>query len=497
MWGAIAYGGFLVGSYVYHRWFVEQPPMPKPADRVEIPRLDDGAAPALIYGKCRVRSPIIAWCSTPAVSGGPNVWSYSMDMLMLLGIPFENPSVAVWRIWVGEQRLGLANPGQPKTHNPGGLPQAWIMDNTGGSDPWSTQRGLVGQFVEILDGRATQQLVNPTSPYASTTIAGARMVADAVDASMIPGYRGYVGVFHYGGGGAKWSLGNSNDLGSYSYEVSSYPADSDAFNVGVEANPAKVLRDVLTGKFGKLGLPSSKIDGASFGAAKVRFQEEGNGYSRSIEGAPDTAEIVREIEEQCDCVVFEDSNDGLIKIKLVRDDYDPGALIGVTTENCESLQNFAAGGFESVVNKVRVVYEDRDDDYREHSATAHSQASATGSDGEVREALIRMPGVKTAKLAAEIAARELNARSRPIAKCRAIVDRTFRKVNPGDPIRVTWPEYGIDGRVFRVASVNRGELANGKIALDLIEDFYYVWRNALLPGHPVESFPGGPVGGGL
>ncbi len=487
MWAQLAYGGFLVGSYVYHRWFAPQPPVPKPSDRIEIPRVDEGASIPLIYGKCRVRQPILAWASTPAATGSAPVWDYSMDMFMLLGIPFQLPSVAIYRIWVGEGRLGSAA-GQPKSHGAG-----WIVDND--ADAFFVQSGYIGESLEIFDGRASQQLVNPTTPYAATTIAGARMVADGVGADLIPGYRGYVSVFHHGSGAPKWKLGNSPNLGSYSYEVASYPADSDAFNVGLEANPAKVILDLLTGSFGKLKLPSSKIDGVSFAAAKVRLQEEGNGYSRSIENSPDAADIIQEILQQIDAALYEDPRDGKIKIKLIRDDYDVSALIGVTTENCEELQNFAAGGFEGIVNKVRLIYTNRDDSYRDGSASAHSQASATGSDGETREALIQMPGVCTQALANALAARELAARSRPITKCRAVVDRTFANTMPGDPVRVTWPEYGLDGRVFRVASVVRGELANGKIALDLIEDFFYVWRNVLIPGHPVESFRGTTVVG--
>ena len=49
-WMALAYGGFLVGSYVYHRWFAPTPPKPKPASEISVPRVDEGASYPLIYG---------------------------------------------------------------------------------------------------------------------------------------------------------------------------------------------------------------------------------------------------------------------------------------------------------------------------------------------------------------------------------------------------------------------------------------------------------------
>jgi hypothetical protein len=82
-------------------------------------------------------------------------------------------------------------------------------------------------------------------------------------------------------------------------------------------------------------------------------------------------------------------------------------------------------------------------------------------------------------------------------KCRAIVDRTFAYTNPGDPIRVTWPEYGLDGVVFRVAQVTRGTSKSSKITMELVQDHFYVFRQEAYPTPPVDSFPGWPGGGGV
>ena len=494
MWGVIAYGAFLVGSYIYHRLTDKQPPLPKPVDRIEVPRIEDGSVPPLIYGRCRVRAPLLAWCGQPVADEiVDGVFKYSMDFFMVLGIPFSQSLTSVWQIWVGENYLNVPG-GLKKTHNVGGL-NPWIETNV--QDPTKDQRGDIGGFLEVFDGRPTQLLRDSVSPYTTVSVAGTEMVDAGLLPEQIPGYRGFVSVFHYGGVfGAHWALGNSAELGSYQYEVASYPAVSDALNVGLEANPAEVLIDLITGRFGKLGLDTGQIHAPSFTNARIRLQEEGNGYSRAIDSATDLAQIIREIEEQIDGIIYEDPRDGLIHIKLIRPDYDLGALPHITVSNCERLENFAAGGWESAINKIRVVYTNRDDSYRDGSATAQNQAMASTQDGEVNEEILHYPGVCTFALASQIAARELSARSRPIAKCRAIVNRDFEGVMPGDPVKLTWPEYGVDGRVFRVAAVSRGTLANRRIALELIEDFYFSWRGQLVshdPGNPGDLHPFEPA----
>lgn len=496
-WAAI-YGGYLVGSYIYHRLTDKHPPKPQPAKEIEVPRTDDGAAYPLIYGTCRVRSPILAWAANPVATGaGP--WHYKMDFLMVLGIPFEQAQIRLGRVWVDETRLGPVNPQWSKVA--GG---DYIMDNP--ASEWATQQGYIGGRLDVFDGNPSQVFVDPVTLVPQNQTA-AKMITAGVSAQLIPSYRGFASIGHWGGASSPWEIGDDNVLGTYSYEICSQPPGypwGSGFNgfTSIDANPVDVIYDLLTGTFGKLKLPTSKIDAVSFQSARVRLWEEQHGYSRAIEDAVDAAEIIREICEQIDAVVYEDPRDGLIKIKLVRDDYAVADLQHITKANCIALDNFAAGGYEGTINKVRVIFANRDDMYRDGSGTAHDLAAAAGQNGEVREILVRMPGVCTQPLANTLAARELAALSRPIAKFRAIVSREFYTVCPGDVLKVTWPEYGISERVFRVGGVDRGSLENGRIALDMIEDFYSVYRQEVIPpigpSFPGEiaTFPLEPAGGG-
>ena len=107
---------------------------------------------------------------------------------------------------------------------------------------------------------------------------------------------------------------------------------------------------------------------------------------------------------------------------------------------------------------------------------------------------IQMLGICRQSQADDAAARELNYRSRALSKCKAIVDRRYIRVLTGDVVALTWPEYGIDGKLFRVANVTRGPLREGKITLSLIEDVFFQHRGALhlgeFPPFPVLVDPG-------
>jgi len=491
------YAGILVASYLYNEYLRKKPPKPKPASELALPRIDEGANAPLVFGRCRVRSPILAWTSAfraPDDGTSPSGFNYRMDMHLIIGIPFQQTSSKLHGIWFGDMKLDDTW-GQLSNLLPwdGTAPANPPTKSARVTGPNNRETGIISGYVQFYDGKiAGKPHTDPVGPAAWSHL-GKAMLFDGESAEGVPGYRGYLSVAHFHDDAFtppdnKFQLGASPSIGALSYEVSSYPAFSDAMNVGLEANPAMVLIDVLTGTFGKLGLDNAKIHGPSFLNAKIRLQEEGNGYSRCIEAGTDAGEILREICEQIGGVLFEDNRDGLIKLKLIRPDYDPNAIPHITTSNAK-LESFVPGGWEGIPNKVRGIFYDRNRDYQESSATAHNQAVAANHNNEASELVLHYPGCCTRELAEQLVSRDLSNRSRPLAKCTALVNRDFSAVNPGDPVKLTWPEYGVDGRVFRVAAVNRGTLSSRRIRLDLVEDFSFVWRGVVGEEHPLPPHP--------
>ncbi len=123
----------------------------------------------------------------------------------------------------------------------------------------------------------------------------------------------------------------------------------------------------------------------------------------------------------------------------------------------------------------------------------HAQR-ASGGCHLVPEQVLEFRGIKTMALAEAVAGRELAYRSRPLARCRVKVDRTFIRVRPGDVVRMSWPKLNIAGRVFRVGHVSLGAADENVVYLDLIEDYFYVHRSRVSHLPPVAPFPGEVLG---
>lgn len=462
-------GGFLLGQAIYHRIYDDDSVK---VPESELPRTDEGTPVPILFGRYRVRSPILVW-------RGPAVYidgRLRMDVLLVLGLGFQyglvrNRIHAAWAsdaLMTGTGATVGALTGDGSHETP-----ATVQVIRGGVS--------VNGQLEFLNGKPTQELVN----VGGKTYAGDIMIESGMNENDIPGYRGVLSIalLDLGGDHDGFDHGNGPGMPAYQVEASSFYQEVGAqplglFSViGQDANPVSVIYEILTATLGKLGLPTSMIDLPSFEAAQYTLYTESHGYSRCFLERMSAADMIADVLRQIDGIVFQDHATGLIKIKLVRPDYDPNAIPHITRDNCVKLTGLAMGSRVNLINKVTVKYPNRAKEYAEDSATAQNMANAVGQSGQVAEEVIEYRGCCYSDLAETLAARELAARSRPVLKCRAVVNRSFLRVNPGDAVKLTWGAPDIAGSIMRVARVERGTLEDGAIVLDLISDVNYVWRN--------------------
>lgn len=515
-WDDVIIAGLMVGEWAYFRWFSDTP-KPPPASEIAIPRTDAGAPYAMAFGRVRVNAPVVAWASDPVATyqnigdsdlGFPSkvaAWYYMLDQFLVVAIGFQDGQNHLYTMWSGETQMirdgltaqlgDLTGDGGPESEPPTNRVADVIPPTTVQADFTTIGAGSV----EFLNGKSTQDLINPIVSSVCHTDVGNYMTRTTtsagtlwgdlngtIDNTSVPGYRGFLSVFHWNTMGiAHWMIGTNPNVPQYSYEIGTYPATPlgpnlmvDAGGGPCEANPADVLWDVITATFGKLGLDPSLLDKTSFQTAATTLDSEGYGYSRSFEQGATAAEIIAEICEHIDGGIRENPSTGLIELKLARADYTPSALLQINPGNCRDIVNFGASGMSDVANKIRVGFKNRLDGYRDDSATAQNTANALAQIGAPGELKLSYPGCCTAQQATMIAGRELAARCRPMMKLRAYVNRTFRNIMPLDVVRVAWPEKYLSNVVFRVAAVpSRGTLDKPEITLDLIEDYFYVWRS--------------------
>jgi len=514
-------GGVMLGRYIYHRLNPEPPPQPQAFTRTKV---EEGRPVSLAFGRCLVRQPVQAWVGeqgarpNPGGLDGETFWGnspflYHYEAFFNICIPFYNGTQRIHAMYAGDVRLGeypFAYPGFGFYYTLDQLVGNGSFEGdsnpclvTSFDDTFSGRGSAynIGGVVEFLNGNSSQRLISVLNT--SRTAVSDRMIAEGIPIARIPSYRGMMSIFlgskDSGPTAPRWGIGNTPHAQQLSFEISTYPASYYfnhfvSFQVGLEANPAEVIAATLCDRFGKLGLPTNRLDPESFRKAHETLLGEGHGYSRVWEERVDAREIIEDVLRQTDGVLYEEPSTGLIVYKLIRADYDPGLLLEVNPSTCDEVMNYAAGGWTRTVNKVRVRFEDRADEYRDNSATAQNAANAVGQDGEDFEQVLEFRGIKTMANAERVAARELAFRSRPLARCRVRVNRSFWGTRPGDVVRMSWPKLNIDRRVFRVGHVSRGTSDENVVYLDLVEDYFYVHRGTVVMTPPIAPFPGEVIG---
>src|SRR5262245_57644285 len=104
MWIQVAAGAFLLGQFIYHRWFEEKEHEDVKPREFTIPRTEQGAPVPLIFGKVLVRAPILAWARILTINSSD---SATVHFLFVLGVGMDdrNGLHAVTGIYVGDTKI--------------------------------------------------------------------------------------------------------------------------------------------------------------------------------------------------------------------------------------------------------------------------------------------------------------------------------------------------------------------------------------------------------
>ena len=277
-------------------------------------------------------------------------------------------------------------------------------------------------------------------------------------------------------------VGESPQIGAYVFRVSRFPD-----NLGLtgsnhivrgtvtdgDANPAEVIYEILTSKVFGLGLDSSTVDLASFVAAGDTLASEGIGISMVVDRIQRAKEIIKQILDICNAVLYEET-DGTFVLKLIRDDYGSVASLELYDEsNVVRVQSFSRGSWSETHNHVNVKFADRTKDNIETGSMAQDLANFRTTQEENRID-INYPACghpTTARIAAE---RDLLQFSFPLARVKLDVQRVGAKLRPGDVIRWSWDKYGIQDMPLRIVEVQLGDLLNNVVTIRGVQDVFRI-----------------------
>jgi len=237
----------------------------------------------------------------------------------------------------------------------------------------------------------------------------------------------------------------------------------------LDMNPAHIIYQCLTDVDWGMGYSTSDIDDVSFRAAALALHNEGFGISLIWEKQMPIMSFVQIICDHINGAVQLDLKTGNYKLKLIRDDYNVDDLVELTPDNILSIDSFQRLGVGELVTSMTVTYTDRNQVAQ--TVTAHDLATLESQGSAVvttREYL----GIRDAALAMRVAERDLNTVSAPLAKVSLTVNRVLFDKEKGDEVAFTWPLLGIDKLPMRIIELDKGDLLNGQMRVELIEDVF-------------------------
>lgn len=239
---------------------------------------------------------------------------------------------------------------------------------------------------------------------------------------------------------------------------------------GRDVNPIEILYDAFASKWGRLGIDVNSLNLSSWQAAAVTLYNEGNGMSLKLESLVNGKGIAEEVLRQIDGIMYQDPETSKVNIKLLRFDYDVNTIPVLDVSKIKDVSNFQKTTWESTFNQCRITFNSREKSYEESVAVAQDFGNINYQQ-RVKSTDLDFPGVTTAALANQIAARQLSFYSVPLykfeLKCLRTVAATLR---PGDVFSFSWAPYGISQMVARVQRVNTGTLKDGMVTLQCIQD---------------------------
>lgn len=236
-----------------------------------------------------------------------------------------------------------------------------------------------------------------------------------------------------------------------------------------DANGAYMIAEALMSKRFGMGAPQASLDVDSFVYAAETLWRENFGLSMLWREQTEIEDFIKEVLDHIQGVLFLHPKTGLWTLKLIRNDYNLATVRTLDSTNsvAKNRQRKASG---ELVNEIIISYKD----YKTEGdkTITFQDLGSIAQIGQVVSSKREYYGIRSDQLASIVGARDIRAASYPLFSCEVEADRSFRDVTPGEVLKLTIPEDGIEGMAVRVLKVNYGKPKDRKIRLSVIEEIF-------------------------
>lgn len=250
-------------------------------------------------------------------------------------------------------------------------------------------------------------------------------------------------------------------------DISWYPGTAD---IGGAMNAAHIVYECLTNDEWGMGYPISTIDDAQFRQSADTLFAENFGLCLQWTQQSSIKEFIQTVVDHVGAAVRTDQKTGLFQFKLFRDDYNVGTLALFDEDNIISLESFERPNWGETTNEIVVNYTNM---LEGSVKTIYAQDLANiAIQSQVVSASREYPGIVSDDIAARIVIRDLKAVSSTLVKVTLLINRKAYELSKGDVIKFNWAEHGIIGMALRVLTVDTGDLLDGTVRVEAIEDIF-------------------------
>lgn len=237
-------------------------------------------------------------------------------------------------------------------------------------------------------------------------------------------------------------------------------------------NPAHIILECMTNREWGRGLPMSALDVGSFTACADTLFAEGFGLCMRWTRRDTLKAFVQSVLDAIGAAMYADRETGLLKLKLIRLDYDPATLPIYTSDSgIVEIKEADVSALGPSVNEIIVEYTDPVSG-ETRTKGAQNLGLLQSTRGVFNSLTKQYPGVPTAELAARVAQRELRLNALALRRFEIVFDRRAWRIPPAGVMRISDPVRGINNVVVRVGRIDDGTLSNGQITITAVQDVF-------------------------
>jgi hypothetical protein len=435
---------------------------PSGFDEFGIPTADPGRAVPVIFGRVRQRGVQVLWYGN--YSTVP-MWTASKVKGLFKSKTYY--TATGYRYFISAH-LGLADRGVQNIHG------VWVDERQVFSGSFGIPANLFINQPTLFGGpeRGGGLVGNLTFyPGGPTQLVDPHLAQHLVDP---PGFRHITSVVLN-----TLEVGESPNLRAMSFEMSRYPSLLGFGAIGLDANPAEIVYEVLRDPDFGLGASVDAMDTPNFQAVAATLLAESFGLSLTWDQSKGVGDFIEEaVLRPIDGVLFPDLRTTKLKLKLIRDDYDESTLPILDPSNSE-LVSFQRTEWAETFNEVRVLFTSRASAYQQGSTKAFDAANFD-LRGLVSQRGRNYPGVNDSTLASKLAWRDLRAIAVPLAKAKVRSNRAGMVFLPGDVFLLRGHARLRQGEqiVMRVANVNPGAPGRYAVEMECFQDVFSLGTSA-------------------